>query len=85
MTWNILCQQPTTLSRFFLLLTDYDYVQSDWENTINYRSTGYLSTQIYVHMWGTTSSTPRAEGSSWHKWQLKEILSFGFQYQFKTV
>lgn len=82
MTWNILWN-ITYNSRFFLF-TDYDYVQSDWENTINFSINRYLSTQIYVHM-RYDSSTPRVDGSSWHKWQLKEILSFGFQYQFKTI
>ena len=82
MTWNILWN-ITYNSRFFLF-TDYDYVQSDWENTVNFSINRYLSTQIYVHM-RYDSSTPRVDGSSWHKWQLKEILSFGFQYQFKTI
>lgn len=76
--WNI-----SYLSRLFVF-TDYDYVQGDWENTINFSINRYLSTQLYVHL-RYDSSQPSVEGSRWHKWQLKEILSFGLQYQFKTI
>lgn len=76
--WNI-----SYLSRLFVF-TDYDYLQGDWENTINFSINRYLSTQLYVHL-RYDSSKPSAEGSRWHKWQLKEILSFGLQYQFKTI
>lgn len=70
-------------SRLFLF-TDYGYVQGDWENTINFTINKYLSTMIYVHL-RYDSSTPRIEGSKWHRWQLREILSFGFAYTFATV
>ncbi len=76
--WNI-----SYLSRLFLF-TDYDYVQGDWENTINFSINRYLSTQLYVHL-RYDSSRQAIEGTKWHKWQLKEILSFGLQYQFKTI
>ena len=76
--WNI-----TYRSRLFVF-TDYDYVQSDWENTINFSINRYLSTQMYIHL-RYDSSQPSIEDSRWHKVQMKEILSFGLQYQFKTI
>lgn len=76
--WNI-----SYISRLFVF-TDYDYVQGDWENTINFSINRYLSTQMYVHL-RYDSSMAAIEGTRWHKWQLKEILSFGLQYRFKTI
>ena len=66
------------------LTSYYDYVQGDWENTINFSINRYLSTQMYVHL-RYDSSMAAIEGTRWHKWQLKEILSFGLQYRFKTI
>lgn len=76
--WNISYQ-----SRLFLF-TNYDYLQGDWENTFNFSINRYLSTQLYLHL-RYDSSRPEIENSKWRKWQLKEILSFGLQYQFKTI
>ena len=42
----------------------------------------FLSTKIYAHL-RYDSSTPRTEGTRWHQWQLKEILSIGFAYKFQ--
>ena len=80
MTWNIMWNISLT-SRFFVF-SDYSYIQGDWENTINFSINRYLSTQLYVHM--RYDSSHESYGS-WHKWQMKEILSFGLQYQFKTI
>lgn len=82
MTWHI-TRDITYTSRVFLF-TDYSYLQGDWENTFNFSVNRYISTQIYVHA-RYDSSTGRLADSDWHHWQLKEILSFGFSYQFKTV
>lgn len=70
-------------SRLFVF-TDYDYIYSDWEHTISFDINRFLSTQIYAHM-RYDSSTPRLADSTWHKFQLKEILSFGFNYKFSTI
>lgn len=67
-------------TRLFMF-TDYGYFQSDWEHTIDFAINKYLSTRLYVHMRYDTQ-TPRIEGSNWHKFQLKEILSIGFNYTF---
>ncbi|MDE6557163.1 MAG: hypothetical protein K2K55_09415, partial [Duncaniella sp.] len=64
--------------------TDYSYSQSDWENTIMFNINRFLTTQIYVHA-RYDSKTPLSEENSWHKVQLKEILSFGFTYKFSSL
>ena len=82
LSWNIMWN-ITYNSRIFLF-TDYDYAQGDWENTLNFSINRYLSTQLYVHL-RYDSSRDKVDDSRWSKWQLKEILSFGLQYQFKTI
>ena len=81
-SWDIMWNINYT-SRFFVF-TDYDYLQGDWQNTVNFSINRYLSTQIFVHL-RYDSSTPKDDQKSWGRWQLKEILSFGLQYQFKTI
>ena len=80
MKWNIMWNISYT-SRFFLF-TDYDYLHADWENTFNFSFNRYLSTQLYIH---PRFDSSRHSVDGWRKWQLKEILSFGLQYQFKTI
>lgn len=80
--WAI-CNNINIRSRLFVF-TNYDYAYGDWENTLSFNINRFLSTQIYVHMRYDTS-TPRIENESWHKFQLKEILSFGFAYKFSNI
>lgn len=68
----------TFRSRLFVF-TNYDYIQGDLENTFNFSINKYLSTQFYVHLRYDTSS--EIVNQSWKHWQLKEILSFGFNYR----
>jgi hypothetical protein len=82
MTWKI-TRNITYTGRWFVF-SDYSYLQGDWENTFNFSVNRYISTQIYVHA-RYDSSTTRDPDSKWHLWQLKEILSFGFAYQFSTI
>lgn len=70
-------------SRLFLF-TDYEYAYGDWEHTIDFNINRFLSTRLYVHMRYDTSTPPVAD-SNWHKFQLKEIFSFGFAYHFGTI
>lgn len=70
-------------SRLFVF-TDYGYIQGDWENTLAMNINRYLSTQIYAHI-RYDSTTPRCEDRSWHKLQVKEILSFGVSYRFSSI
>lgn len=64
--------------------TDYDYFQSDWEHTLSFNINRFLSTQIYAHLRYDTHTNYDPD-SSWHKLQMKEILSFGFNYRFSSI
>ena len=72
-----------TYSSRLYAFSDYGYVQGDWENTFSFDINRYLSTQFYVHL-RYDSQTKRVEDSRWHKWQLREVLSFGLSYKFST-
>ncbi len=61
--------------------TNYEYVQGDWENTLDFSITRHLSTQIYTHLRYDKS---RPYDTDWKHWQFKEILSFGLTYRFAT-
>lgn len=71
-TWN---------SRLYIF-TNYKYVQGDWENTLDFSITKYLTTKIFVHLRYDKS---QSWDSSWKYWQLKEILSFGLAYRIATI
>ncbi|MCM1076939.1 MAG: DUF3078 domain-containing protein [Bacteroides sp.] len=70
-------------SRLFMF-TNYEYAYGDWENTLSFNINRFLTTQIYVHMRYDTT-TPTNKDSDWRKFQLKEILSFGFAYKFSSI
>lgn len=82
LVWNL--TYNITYNSRLTAFTDYSYLQADWEHTLSFNINRFLSTQIYVHMRYDTQS-PRIDDSRWHKFQLKEILSFGFSYTFKTA
>lgn len=82
MLWKI-CDNISFRSRLFVF-TDYTYFQADWENTLSMEINKYLATQIYVHARYDTS-TPPCDDPSWHKLQVKEILSFGVTYKFSSI
>lgn len=75
--WTIVTQFSWK-SRFWFF-TDYGNVQGDFENTLNFAFNRFLSTQISVHLRYDNSTMP---DPTWRHWQLKEILSFGFNYKF---
>lgn len=77
MTYNI-----AYTSRMFFF-TDYSYSQGDWENTFNFSINRFLSAMLYVHIRYDSSTLSRPD-TDWHHWQVKEILSLGFNYTFKT-
>lgn len=64
--------------------TNYEYVQSDWEHTISFSINKYLSTQLYVHF-RYDSQGKYDPTTKWHKFQVKEIFSFGFNYRIATA
>ncbi|MCM1028626.1 MAG: DUF3078 domain-containing protein [Pseudoflavonifractor sp.] len=73
----------TYSSRLFLF-TNYEYMQGDWQNTLSFDINRFLATQIFWNLRYDTS-TARIPDSRWHRFQFKEILSFGLSYKFSTV
>ena len=63
------------------LFSDYHYFLGDWQNTLSFDINKFLSTQIFVHLRydGSTENN-----SSWKKFMMREILSFGLSYTFST-
>lgn len=78
--WNI-AHNISFASRLFAF-SDYSYFQGDWENTLAFNINRFLSTQINVNLRYDTSVPSDVD---WHRLQLKEILSFGFSYNFKNL
>ncbi len=69
-------------SRIYLF-TNYSYLQGDWENKFSFEINRFLSAQVFAHL-RYDSSTARVAGSDWHHWQVKEVLSIGFNYRFSN-
>lgn len=82
LTWKLM-YNITYTSRLFLF-SNYEYVQGDWENRLSFDINRFLSTQIFVHLRYDSGST-HVPNASWKDWQMKEILSFGFNYKFSTI
>ncbi len=80
-TWKL--AYNITYSSHLFAFSDYERFYGDWEHTLAFRINRYLTTQIYAHMRYDTS-TPRCDDPSWHKFQVKEVLSFGFAYTLDT-
>lgn len=77
MVWKV-CPEVTWTSRIFAF-TNYDHLQGDWENTLDFSINKYLSTRFYAHLRYDNSVT---KDRDWKYWQFNEILSFGFNYTF---
>lgn len=69
-------------TRLFLF-SDYKYFMGDWENTLNFQFSRFFSTQLYMNL-RYDSSIDSTIAPDWKCWMLKEILSVGFSYTFKT-
>ncbi len=65
-------------SRLFYF-TNYERVQADFENTIDFIVNRFFSTKLFVHVRYDDS---RALDKDFKHFQLKELLSFGFNYKF---
>ena len=76
------CSRNIMLSSRVYLFTNYEYVQGDWENTIDMSINKYLTTQVYTHLRYDKSHPWDVD---WKYWQFKEILSLGIIYRFATI
>ena len=59
--------------------TNYDHVQGDMENTFDFILNRFFSTRLFVHL---RYDDARALNKDFGHFQLKELLSFGFNYKF---
>jgi hypothetical protein len=74
--WTII---PTiTLNSRLFYFTNYNKVEAELENTINFVLNRYLSTKVFLH-YRYDDGIPRMEGYSYS--QLNELLSFGLNYK----
>lgn len=78
----ILWDNTTYTTRLFIF-TDYQNLQTDWENTVNFQFSKLFSTQIYAHLRYDTGADSNIS-RKWGKLMLKEILSVGISYTFST-
>lgn len=60
----------------FYTFTTYGYLQLEWENTINFQFTRYISTKLFIY----PRFDSHEERTTSTYWQMKEYLSIGFAY-----
>ena len=82
LNWKI-CYNITFSSRIFAF-TNYDNAYVDWENHITFDINRFLPTNIFCNARYDTN-TPKCDDPSWHKLQVKEIISVGFSYKFNSI
>ena len=64
-------------TRFYYFTGRYEYVQMDWENTINFQVSKYLSTKLFFH---TRFDDLVAPCEGWKYFQFKQYLMLGLNY-----
>ena len=64
-------------TRFYYFTGRYEYVQMDWENTINFQVSKYISTKLFFHTRFDDLVDPY-EG--WKYFQFKQYLMLGLNY-----
>lgn len=68
-------------SRFYVI-SNFKYVNIEWENTFNFTINRYLSSKLFVYPKYDTSSEKYKEKGSTGYFMLKEWLSLGLNYNF---
>lgn len=64
-------------TRFYYFTGRYEYVQMDWENTLNFQVSKYISTKLFFHTRFDDLVTPN---ENWHYFQFKQYLMLGLNY-----
>ena len=64
-------------TRFYYFTGRYEYVQMDWENTINFQVSKYISTKLFFH---TRYDDLVAPVENWKYYQFKQYLMLGLNY-----
>lgn len=76
-TWQII-KNMSWRGRIYYF-TNYDKVQMEWENTINFQFNKYISTKLFLYP-RFDDSARRTENGSY--FQFQELLSLGLNYTF---
>ncbi|MCC8117245.1 MAG: DUF3078 domain-containing protein [Bacteroidales bacterium] len=83
LAWKI--SETISFSSRLFGFTDYDRAYADWENTLVFQLTKFMTTQVYANFRYDTDTPPVTDEKKWKKLQVKEILSIGFAYKFSTM
>ena len=67
-------------TRFYYFTGRYEYVQVDWENTINFQVSKYLSTKLFFHTRYDDLVEINPEYANWKFTQFKQYLMLGLNY-----
>jgi hypothetical protein len=67
-------------TRFYYFTGRYEYVQVDWENTINFQVSKYISTKLFFHTRFDDLVKINPEYADWGFYQFKQYLMLGLNY-----
>lgn len=67
-------------TRFYYFTGRYEYVQMDWENTLNFLVSKYISTKLFFHTRFDDLVDINPEYANWRYYQFKQYLMFGLNY-----
>ena len=65
-------------TRFYYFTGRYEYVQMDWENTLNFQVSKYLSTKLFFHT--RFDDLAPVTNENWKHFQFKQYLMLGLNY-----
>ena len=65
------------MTRFYYFTGRYEYVQVDWENTLNFQVSKYISTKLFFHTRFDDLVEPI---DNWKFFQFKQYLMLGLNY-----